>query len=89
MDCLALLSDKDLQLLGMTHEHRQLVKDAIANMQMSSRLGILASTEILLRLSELILSAHQAFVCLPAGMNCNNICNEQKRRCSGRPSLQA
>ena len=39
MDCLALLSDADLQLLGVTSGHRQLMKEAIANLQLTSQSG--------------------------------------------------
>ena len=36
MDCLPLLSDRDLQMLGLTLAQRKLVLDAIANMGMKA-----------------------------------------------------
>lgn len=36
MDCLPLLSDRDLQMLGLTLAQRKLVLDAIANMGMQA-----------------------------------------------------
>ena len=39
MDCLTLLSDADLQMLGVTSGHRQLMKEAIAYLQLTSQSG--------------------------------------------------
>ena len=79
MDCLGLLSDKDLQLLGLSHEHRQLVKDAIANMQFSSWSGILDSTETPSCLPELIREACQPCLRFPGHLTGND-CTVQLRR---------